>query len=115
MIGIIGLGLAGSALYKRFLKMGLDVLGYDICSEALSQAELSGVKVFDSPEKIGLLSNTILLSLPDSKIVKIVVEGEMKELSPPRHLSRGETASIPCNKVNADTFGVKDFSTRIMI
>lgn len=75
MIGIIGLGLAGSALYKRFLKMGLDVLGYDICSEALSQAELSGVKVFDSPEKIGLLSNTILLSLPDSKIVKIVVEG----------------------------------------
>jgi len=38
--------------------------------------------------------------------VKIVVEGEMKELSPPRHLSRGETASIPCNKVNADTFGV---------
>lgn len=38
--------------------------------------------------------------------VKIVVEGETKELSPSRPLSRGEIVSIPCNKVNADTFGV---------
>merc|ERR1719265_2195417 len=38
--------------------------------------------------------------------VRITVEGETKELSPPRHLSRGETASIQCNKINPGTFGV---------
>jgi hypothetical protein len=38
--------------------------------------------------------------------VKIVVEGETKEVGPPRPLSRGETASIPCNDVNPGTFGV---------
>jgi len=38
--------------------------------------------------------------------VKIIVEGETKEFGPPRPLSRGETASIPCNQVNPGTFGV---------
>lgn len=46
----------------------------------------------------------VACSMNDS--VQITVDGEMKQVSPPRPLSRGETASIPCNQVNPGTFGV---------
>ncbi|MEE3234398.1 MAG: NAD(P)-dependent oxidoreductase [Candidatus Latescibacterota bacterium] len=75
MIGIIGLGLVGSALCKRFLEMGFEVVGYDISAKATNQAKRSGAQISDSPKQIGLLSNIILLSLPDSTIVDLVVEG----------------------------------------
>ena len=61
MIGIIGLGLAGSALCRRFLEMGFEVVGYDINPLATNQAKRSGVQVSNSPKEIGLLSNIILL------------------------------------------------------
>ena len=75
MIGIIGLGLAGSALCRRFLKMGFEVVGYDINPVATNQAKRFGAQVSNSPKQIGHLSNIILLSLPDSTIVDLVVEG----------------------------------------
>ncbi len=75
MIGIIGLGLVGSAICKRFHEKDFQVVGYDISPEAANQTKRFGVKISRSAEEVGLLADIVILSLPDSTQVDLVVEG----------------------------------------
>ncbi|MGI8981066.1 MAG: NAD(P)-dependent oxidoreductase [Pirellulaceae bacterium] len=80
-IGIIGLGLVGSALAERFLTAGYDVHGYDSLAaqnEALSRL---GGRPQRSAAEVAQFCQTILLSLPNSDIAAAVVE-EVKPLLP---------------------------------
>ena len=78
-IGLVGLGLLGSALAERLLSRGWSVSGFDVdpeCRDALSHsggvalAGLSDVAAFD----------VILLSLPTSSVVAEVVSSIKGEL-----------------------------------
>lgn len=80
-IGIIGLGLVGSALAERLISAGYSVAGYDthpMQNEALSRL---GGRPLTSAAEVTKSCQTILLSLPTSDIAAAVIE-EVKPLLP---------------------------------
>ena len=77
-VGIIGLGLVGSALAERLLAAGYEIAGYDVqpaLNDALSKL---GGEPLASGTEVARTSETILLSLPTSDIAAQVIE----ELTP---------------------------------
>jgi len=79
-VGIIGIGLVGTALAERLLEAGYPVAGYDLLPgrrEALAQ--LGGDPLRD-PAAVASSCDRLILSLPTSDIVRRVME----EVSPGR-------------------------------
>jgi 3-hydroxyisobutyrate dehydrogenase-like beta-hydroxyacid dehydrogenase len=73
-LGLIGLGLLGSAMAKRFLGAGFAVVGYDVidgCRAGLR--ELGGEAVSSACEVAGRCRR-IVLSLPNSEVAATVLE-----------------------------------------
>ena len=72
-LGLIGLGLVGSALRTRFLDSGFDVVGYDTDS---SRGPTAG-----SAAEVASACDRIVLSLPTSPVVASVVEEMLPHLA----------------------------------
>jgi 3-hydroxyisobutyrate dehydrogenase-like beta-hydroxyacid dehydrogenase len=64
-VGLIGLGLLGSAMYDRLASAGYEVTGYDIDS-AKTKAK--------SPENVARSTDVLLLSLPHSEAAISVID-----------------------------------------
>lgn len=81
-IGLVGLGLMGSAMAERFLARRFEVLGYDIdpaCQAALvSRGGRAGASVAD----LAVSCRRIILSLPNSDAVQTVLEQVEPHLRP---------------------------------
>ncbi len=75
IIGLVGIGLVGTALAERLLTEGFDVIGFDIDSAKCEHLEELGGEAVRSPAEVARRSGRILLSLPDTGIVRQVVEG----------------------------------------
>ena len=73
-IGMIGLGLMGTALARRFLRRGLGVLGYDLSPERRDELARAGGHAAESAIDVVRQCETIILSLPDSGVVASVIE-----------------------------------------
>jgi 3-hydroxyisobutyrate dehydrogenase-like beta-hydroxyacid dehydrogenase len=73
-IGLIGLGLAGTAIAERLLDKGFEVFGYDIDLETCEQAQVLGVRICEFPVDVGERADRVILSLPDTDVVCEVVE-----------------------------------------
>jgi 3-hydroxyisobutyrate dehydrogenase-like beta-hydroxyacid dehydrogenase len=73
-LGLIGLGLVGSALSARFAESGFPVVGFDV-----DPARGSTV---DSAAAVASACRRIVLSLPTSDIVATVVESMLPHLAP---------------------------------
>ncbi len=76
MLGIIGLGLVGSALCERFTRAGWSLCGFDIDGDALARARRLGVAACSSPAEVAARARRTVLSLPNSAVVDRVVLGE---------------------------------------
>jgi 3-hydroxyisobutyrate dehydrogenase-like beta-hydroxyacid dehydrogenase len=87
MLGLIGLGLVGSALVERFRDKGFEIAGYDIDPEKIKALEGEGFTACKSPAEVADRARRVVLSLPDSHIVNEVVTGPNGILS---HSSPGE-------------------------
>jgi 3-hydroxyisobutyrate dehydrogenase-like beta-hydroxyacid dehydrogenase len=83
-IGLIGVGLLGTALAERMLSAGLDVLGYDRDAAACVRLTGLGGRPAASSDEIAASCEKIVLCLPDSRVVAEVIE------SFGDHLSRGK-------------------------
>lgn len=68
-IGLIGLGLLGSAIAERLLASGRSVAGYDLDPEKRTALEQAGGTAAASVAELVTAAPFILLSLPDSQIV----------------------------------------------
>jgi 3-hydroxyisobutyrate dehydrogenase-like beta-hydroxyacid dehydrogenase len=76
-VGVIGLGLMGSALAGRFLAHGLRVVGFDVREECRSRlAEAGGEAVTMLRDVFGTCP-LVVLSLPNSLAVASVLEGSL--------------------------------------
>jgi 3-hydroxyisobutyrate dehydrogenase-like beta-hydroxyacid dehydrogenase len=74
MLGMVGLGLLGTAIAHRLLRAGFEVVGYDLsadCREAL--AKVGGRAAHDALE-VARQCDTLVLSLPDSVVVSAVID-----------------------------------------
>src|SRR3954454_9103422 len=74
-IGLIGVGLLGTALAERMLAAGLDVLGHDLSSPACERLRALGGRPAMSSSEVAQRASVIVLCLPDSSVVERVVDG----------------------------------------
>jgi 3-hydroxyisobutyrate dehydrogenase len=84
-IGFIGLGNMGGRMTRRIVDAGIAVLGYDTVVERVTSA---GAQAAASIREVVEYADLVLLSLPDSKVVEAVVEGEGGILA---HCRKGQT------------------------
>ncbi|WP_397452326.1 NAD(P)-dependent oxidoreductase [Pseudomonas sp. NA-150] len=84
-IGFIGLGNMGGRMTRCLVDSGQTVLGYDTSAERVHAA---GAKLAASIREVAEGAEVILLSLPDSKVVEAVVEGDDGLL---QHCRKGQT------------------------
>lgn len=68
LVGVIGVGLVGSALAERFLGAGWHVCGCDVNAESLERLRARGGQVATSPDEVVAAADWIVLSLPTSEI-----------------------------------------------
>jgi 3-hydroxyisobutyrate dehydrogenase-like beta-hydroxyacid dehydrogenase len=73
-VGIIGLGLVGTALAKRLKVAGYQCIGFDVRAEAMHVFEATGFIVSSSVGSMLKLTNTIVLAVFDTSGVQVVVE-----------------------------------------
>lgn len=78
-IGLIGTGLMGSALAGRFLAAGFRVRGWDRDADRLAA---SGAEPAESASSVVRSCECVVLSLPDSRVVKAVLDEVGAELRP---------------------------------
>lgn len=96
-LGLIGLGLVGSALFERFRAAGFQVCGCDIDAETMTALREKGLEICHSPHEVAECARRILLSLPNSNIVDLVVEGPdgILESSRPKDIIIDTTTADP--------------------
>lgn len=73
-IGLIGVGLVGTALAERLLDSGFQVLGFDPDGNALTRLKEAGGDAADSARAVTAQCQRVVLSLPHSGIVAQVIE-----------------------------------------
>src|SRR4051812_44730321 len=73
-VGMVGLGLVGSALAGRFLEAGYTVVGFDVDGARRDELHALGGTVAGSAVEVARAARRIVLSLPNSEIVRGVVE-----------------------------------------
>ncbi len=74
-IGLVGLGLVGTAMAERLLAEQFEVVGFDIDSTKCEHLEQLGGKALGSPAEVAEQVERVVLSLPDTDVVLQVVEG----------------------------------------
>ena len=85
-IGLVGLGLVGTAMAERLLAEQFEVVGFDIDSAKCEHLEQLGGKAASNPAKVAELvsaeaeavaeqADRVVLSLPNTEVVLEVVEG----------------------------------------
>ena len=74
-IGLVGLGLVGTAMAERLKANRFNVVGFDIDRAKCEQLEQLGAVAVNSPAQVAEQAGRIILSLPDTDAVLQVVEG----------------------------------------
>jgi len=74
-IGLIGLGLVGSAMAECLIADRSNVVGFDIDQAKCEFLEQLGGQVVNNPAQVAEQAERVILSLPDTEAVLQVVEG----------------------------------------
>lgn len=74
-IGLIGIGLVGTALAENLLENGYAVVGYDIAPARCAALQTKGGTSVSAPVEIAEKTNRVFLSLMDTDIVREVLLG----------------------------------------
>ena len=88
-IGLVGLGLVGTAIAESLLARRFDVVGFDISHERCHQLDESGGNSVSSAADVANGVERVILSLPDTDAVRQAVEGPvgiLKADSLPTHI-----------------------------
>lgn len=75
-VGIVGVGAMGSAIARRLLDAGYDVVGHDVSVEHLAQLEEYGGRGVGSPRAVAQEVGRVLLSLPSHEAFLDVTLGD---------------------------------------
>jgi 3-hydroxyisobutyrate dehydrogenase-like beta-hydroxyacid dehydrogenase len=74
-VGLVGLGLLGTALAERFLRSGFSVLGFDLAANRCAVLAGLGGRPASSAEAVAGGCDRLVLSLPDTPAVEAVLGG----------------------------------------
>ncbi|MEX0677463.1 MAG: NAD(P)-dependent oxidoreductase [Pirellulales bacterium] len=79
-VGLIGLGLLGSALADRLIAAGMRVIGYDLLDARRREFCDAGGQSAKSAAEVVAQCDPIVLSLPDSSVVSSLVDSVQSQL-----------------------------------
>jgi len=88
-IGLVGLGLVGTAIAERLLSGDVHVIGFDIDPARYQHLKELGGNAVGSPAEVAQAAKRVVLSLPDTDIVRQVVEGPagiLEAKTPPKYI-----------------------------
>ncbi len=107
-VGVIGLGAMGNGMAKTLLREGFQVVGTDLGEAQKAAAAELGVQVVDSIAALCEHTDTFVLSLPMSKHVQAVIQGEggLLEHAPAGSLMIDTSTSEP--EITRDLAGCLD-------
>jgi len=74
-IGLVGLGLVGTAMAERLLAEQFKLIGFDIDPAKCEDLNKLGAKAVGNPAQVAEQTDRIILSLPNTDVVLKVVEG----------------------------------------
>jgi 3-hydroxyisobutyrate dehydrogenase-like beta-hydroxyacid dehydrogenase len=74
-IGLVGIGLVGTALAENLLAAGYDVVGFARTPASRARLTRLGGRVVSAPAEVASEATRVILSLPDSDVVEQVVAG----------------------------------------
>ena len=83
-VGLVGLGLMGSAMARRLIQRGFTVVGFDIVPDRMKAAVVDGVRPATSPGDLATQAGTIILSVTSTRDVIEVVAGDNGLCAPAR-------------------------------
>jgi 3-hydroxyisobutyrate dehydrogenase len=84
-VGFIGLGNMGGRMTRRLLQAGISVVGYDAVRE---RTGATGARAAGSIREVVAAADVVMLSLPDSRVIEAVIEGDDGVL---QHCRSGQT------------------------
>ena len=99
-IGLVGLGLVGSAMAERLKADRFNVVGFDIDPAKCEQLEQLGGLAVNSPAQVAEQADRIILSLTDTDAVLKVVEGPGGILETK---GRGGSRTVPAYIIDTTT------------
>ena len=74
-IGVLGLGIMGSAMSSNLLKAGYEVIGYDPVHERVARLESLGGKGANDPGEVAEQCQSAITSLPTVEALHQVTQG----------------------------------------
>src|SRR2546425_2024863 len=77
-IGLIGVGLVGTALAERFLQAGFEVVGYDPDPQRRAALAALGGQAAVSARQVARQTDVVVFSLPNTEVVEAV----LREIGP---------------------------------
>lgn len=75
-IGIIGVGLLGSAVASRLLQAGFEVMGHDVRREQVAALAAQGLRAAGSVAEAGAGASAVITVLPSLESVDAVIRGK---------------------------------------
>lgn len=98
VVGLVGIGLVGTAIAERLLAEGIPVCGFDIRDAQRAALVQLGGQVADDVASIFRRSRRLVFSLPDSNVVQLVVDEFRDALQPGTRIvdtTTGDPAASP--------------------
>ena len=92
-IGLIGVGLLGSAIAERLILAGRRITGFDISEPSRTRLRELGGKITDSAADVFRNCRVVILSLPDSDIVQRLINDVVDTID--SHLIIDTTTGAP--------------------
>jgi len=92
-VGLVGIGIMGSAIAANLLKHGASVVGYDIDARRLSAFAGAGGVGTGSAAKVAEQAEIVLTSLPSAAALEMTVAGILEK--PRRGLVVAELSTLP--------------------
>jgi 3-hydroxyisobutyrate dehydrogenase-like beta-hydroxyacid dehydrogenase len=99
-VGVIGVGIMGSAIAGNLLKQGAEVAGYDVNEGRLAELAAAGGRRASSAAEVADHGDVVLTSLPSAAALGATVAGMLQR--PRRDLVVAELSTLPIEvKVDA--------------
>ena len=93
-IGVIGLGIMGSAIASHVIRAGHRVVGYDVRAARLRRLRTAGGSPAKSSADVGRLSRVVITSLPSADALTETVGALVQAGHPPKIVVETSTLSI---------------------
>ena len=93
-VGIVGLGIMGSAIARNLLERGWRVIGFDIDAARCAELALAGVTIADDTGRVAGSAPIILTCLPGPAAMEDVAQRIANSASPPRIVAELSTLTI---------------------